>query len=98
MALRFWRGGLVLGLAFVFATAVASAADPQTDEFVQTIVKLIGEHDKEFRAAGLEQVRTAASGARARFAAATRPLQPCRRPIPPAAARLGRPARPCQKA
>jgi HEAT repeat protein len=62
MALRFWRGGLVLGLAFVFATAVASAADPQTDEFVQTIVKLIGEHDKEFRAAGLEQVRTAARG------------------------------------
>src|SRR5260370_37969370 len=33
-----------------------------SDEFVQLIVKLIGDGDREFRAAGLEQVRTAARG------------------------------------
>jgi HEAT repeat protein len=66
MALRFWRGGLVLGLMFVLSTAILTAAvegaDAHSDELAQMIVKLIGEHDKEFRAAGLEQVRTAARG------------------------------------
>ncbi len=38
-------------------------ADAPPDEFVQLIVKLIGDEDREFRAAGLEQVRTAAKGA-----------------------------------
>jgi HEAT repeat protein len=38
------------------------AADAQPDEFVRLIVKLIGNKDPEFRAAGLEQVRTAARG------------------------------------
>ncbi len=61
MARRFWLGSLV-GLTFVFSASVVLAAESQSDEFVKTIIKLIGEHDKEFRAAGLEQVRTAARG------------------------------------
>ncbi|HXY37192.1 MAG TPA: HEAT repeat domain-containing protein [Planctomycetaceae bacterium] len=64
MALRVSRLGF--GSACLFALAFLSAAtlkaDAQTDEFVQMIVKLIGDRDKEFRAAGLEQVRTAARG------------------------------------
>ena len=43
-------------------TATAPAADTQADDFVRQIVKLIGDKDREFRAAGLEQVRTSARG------------------------------------
>ncbi|HXY34801.1 MAG TPA: HEAT repeat domain-containing protein, partial [Planctomycetaceae bacterium] len=64
MALRVSRLGF--GSACLFALAFLSPAalnaDAQNDEFVQMIVKLIGDRDKEFRAAGLEQVRTAARG------------------------------------
>ena len=38
-------------------------ADNSSDEFVSMIVTLLGDSDREFRAAGLEQVRTAAKGA-----------------------------------
>lgn len=54
--------GLVVGLLLVLAAGTSQAADAQSEQFVQTVVKLIGDHDKEFRAAGLEQVRTAARG------------------------------------
>jgi HEAT repeat protein len=43
-------------------TATAPAADAQADDFVRQIIKLIGDSDREFRAAGLEQVRTSARG------------------------------------
>jgi HEAT repeat protein len=38
------------------------AAEQPSDEFLQQIVKLLGDPDREFRAAGLEQVRTGAKG------------------------------------
>src|ERR1700722_8045168 len=62
MAMVWWRfscalsGGLVLSLLL----ATATAADPPASDFTQQIVKLIGNKDREFRAAGLEQVRTSA--------------------------------------
>jgi HEAT repeat protein len=62
MPLRALCGLCVLGLLLVPSTATLPAADAQPDEFVQQIVKLIGDNDREFRAAGLEQVRTAARG------------------------------------
>jgi HEAT repeat protein len=61
------KAPLVLGL-LVLLSAVsnpsARAGDSRSDEFVEMIIKLIGNPDKEFRAAGLEQVRTAAPGAK----------------------------------
>jgi HEAT repeat protein len=54
----------VSGLVLLLSTGTSSAADAPSDEFVQMIVKLIGDGDKEFRAAGLEQVRKAAPGAK----------------------------------
>jgi HEAT repeat protein len=56
------RRALVWGLVLSLSTAMVTAADAPTDEFARTIVKLIGDKDREFRAAGLEQVRTAARG------------------------------------
>jgi HEAT repeat protein len=54
--------GFVVGLLLVLAAGTSRAGDTQSDQFVHMIVKLIGDHDKEFRAAGLEQVRIAARG------------------------------------
>jgi hypothetical protein len=54
---------IVLGFILLLSTGTLQAADAPSDEFVQFVVKLIGESDKEFRAAGLEQVRKAARGA-----------------------------------
>ena len=65
MTLRVTRC-VVVGCLLVLPVAppaTLKAADARPDEFVPMIVKLIGDHDKEFRAAGLEQVRTAARGA-----------------------------------
>lgn len=56
---------IVFSLLSIMPTSGTSAADTPTDEFVQMIVKLIGDSDKEFRAAGLDQVRTSAKGAAA---------------------------------
>ena len=57
---------------FVFLTVFAvlptvslQADEKPSDEFVKMIVKLIGDSDREFRAAGLDQVRTSAKGAAA---------------------------------
>src|SRR6516162_636906 len=49
----------------VLAKATLRAADEKPDELVQMIVKLLGDEDREFRAAGLDQVRTGAKGAAA---------------------------------
>jgi HEAT repeat protein len=62
MSVRLLCGSFVVGLMLVPFAAAVPAADAQPDEFVQQIVKLIGDNDREFRAAGLEQVRTAAHG------------------------------------
>jgi HEAT repeat protein len=65
MVSRALRGGLVLGCLLVLQVGsppTLKAAESRQEEFVQLIVKLIGDQDKEFRAAGLEQVRTAARG------------------------------------
>jgi HEAT repeat protein len=62
MPLRVLCGPLILGLIVVSSAAKLPAADAQPDELVRQIIKLIGDDDREFRAAGLEQVRTAARG------------------------------------
>src|SRR5271163_3427692 len=65
MLLRVLRRTAIVGCLIVLpfgSRATLNAAEARPDEFVQMIVKLIGDHDKEFRAAGLEQVRTAARG------------------------------------
>jgi HEAT repeat protein len=62
MAMEWWRfsGALSGGLVLSLLLATTTAADPPTSDFTQQIVKLIGNKDREFRAAGLEQVRTSA--------------------------------------
>ncbi|MBI3865734.1 MAG: HEAT repeat domain-containing protein, partial [Planctomycetia bacterium] len=54
----FW---LALGSVWVL-TPGSLRADDKTDQLVQMVVKLLGEQDREFRAAGLDQVRTGAKG------------------------------------
>ncbi len=58
-----WRtvlGWLVLG-ALLFPPSTLIAADAP-DEFLQLVVKLIGDSDREFRAAALDHVRSGAGG------------------------------------
>ncbi len=52
---------LVLGSLLLFPSATSIAADTP-NEFLQLVVKLIGDSDREFRAAGLDHVRTPAGG------------------------------------
>ena len=54
-------GWSVLGSLLLFPSAMSIAADTP-DEFLQLVVKLIDDSDREFRAAGLDQVRTGAGG------------------------------------
>ena len=56
---------IVLCVLSVLPTASLRADEKPSDEFVQMIVKLIGDSDREFRAAGLDQIRTSAKGAAA---------------------------------
>ena len=56
---------IILSLLSVLPTASLQADEKPSDEFVKMIVKLIGDSDREFRAAGLDQVRTSAKGAAA---------------------------------
>ncbi len=58
-------GGMVFGLSLVLSAANLQAADEKSDELLQMIVKLLGENDQDFRAAGLDQVRTGAKGSAA---------------------------------
>jgi HEAT repeat protein len=53
---------LVLSLVFVMPASISHAADQPSDELVKLVVKLIHDPDREFRAAGLEKVRTSAKG------------------------------------
>lgn len=61
--LQYWF--VLCGLLFVFPSSSATADDNPSNDLVELIVKLLGENDVEFRAAGLEQIRTSAKGAAA---------------------------------
>ncbi len=54
-------GWLVLVSVLLFPSATSIAADTP-DEFLQLVVKLIGDTDREFRAAGLDHVRAPSGG------------------------------------
>ena len=56
---------IVLSVFSVLPTVSLRADEKPSDEFVKMIVKLIGDSDREFRAAGLDQIRTSAKGAAA---------------------------------
>jgi HEAT repeat protein len=56
---------LVVGALLGWPAATLRAADEKSDDVVQMIVKLLGEKDNEFRAAGLDKIRTGAKGAAA---------------------------------
>ena len=62
---RVLSGIVALCLMAVLPPDVALAAESPSDDLVQMIVKLIGDPDKEFRAAGLDKLRTSAKGAAA---------------------------------
>lgn len=53
---------LVIGLISVTFTSKLPAVPPPSDTFIQQIIKLLGGNDREFRAAGLEQIRKSAKG------------------------------------
>ncbi len=59
---RVLYGIAALCLMAVLPPGDASAAESPSDDLVQMIVKLIGDPDKEFRAAGLDKLRTSAKG------------------------------------
>src|SRR5581483_9128263 len=61
MLRRMALGSLVLGSLLAFSAAISWAAGP-SDEYLKLVVKLIGDNDREFRAAALDQVRSGAGG------------------------------------
>jgi HEAT repeat protein len=65
MLQRVLFGLIALCLMAVLPPAEAWATESPSDDLVQMIVKLIGDPDKEFRAAGLDKLRTSAKGAAA---------------------------------
>lgn len=65
MLRRLWVSCFAFSMLCLPNWTAARAADKASDELVSMIVKLIGESDREFRAAGLEKVRSAAKGAAA---------------------------------
>jgi HEAT repeat protein len=56
---------IVIGSLLILPAAISRAADEKPDELLPMIVRLLGNEDREFRAAGLDQVRTGAKGAAA---------------------------------
>ena len=63
MARRILHCFIVLSLLPVLSPASTLADEKPSDEYIKMIVKLLGDSDREFRAAGLEKVRTSAKGA-----------------------------------
>ncbi len=55
-------GWFVVGSLSFLSTATLRAADEKPNELLQMVVDLIGDKDKDFRAAGLDQVRSEAKG------------------------------------
>lgn len=62
MARRVFPCLVILGLLSLLVATDLRADSAPSDEFVQQIIKLLGDKDREFRAAGLEQVRKSAKG------------------------------------
>jgi HEAT repeat protein len=62
MTRRILLSFFVLAALTSLRTIPVHAVDNPPDDFVKMIVRLIGDSDREFRAAGLEQVRSAAKG------------------------------------
>jgi len=62
MSLRLLFGSLLAGLMLVLATVALQAADAPPKQSVRLVLKLLADKDREFRAAGLDQVRNAARG------------------------------------
>lgn len=58
-----WRRLIQVSLVLFLAAPSPAAAADAGDQFVEQIVKLIANPDREFRAAALEQVRSSARGA-----------------------------------
>jgi HEAT repeat protein len=65
MVQRKITGWLVFGLLLALPAFGLRAADDKSDDLLQMVVKLIGVDDRDFRAAGLDQVRSGAKGAAA---------------------------------
>jgi HEAT repeat protein len=63
MPSRVVRALIVLALIAAPIGSVGAAGNGRSDPLVAQIVRLIGDKDREFRAAGLEKIRTAAPGA-----------------------------------
>jgi hypothetical protein len=61
MAQRTVIGWVLFGWLLALPTAPLRAADEHPDEYVQMVVNLLGDKDKDFRAAGLDQVRNKAN-------------------------------------
>lgn len=59
-----WRNvfGWVALASLILCPSAKSSAAETPNEFLQLVVKLIGDNDREFRAAGLDHVRSAAGG------------------------------------
>lgn len=51
---------IVIGLSMILTSAMVPAADEKAGDYLQMVVDLLSNQDKEFRAAGLEQVRSGA--------------------------------------
>ena len=62
MKFRLFCCCLISTLMLLSRAGALPASDTSPDKFVAIIIKLIGDKDREFRAAGLEQVRAAARG------------------------------------
>ena len=75
---RLWLRGMAGLTAAILLVAPSFSKDEPGDELVQMVVNLLGEKDKDLRAVGLDQVRTAAKGAAStqKFAAQLPKLMP----------------------
>ena len=75
---RIFRTFLFLSLVSVLPFGTAQADEKPSDELITRIVKLLQDPDREFRAAGLEKIRTSARGVSATqlFAGQLKTLDP----------------------
>lgn len=62
MARRFFLAVLLPGMLSVSLATASPAASKPSNEYLQQIIKLLNDKDREFRAAGLDQIRNSAKG------------------------------------
>ena len=62
MIRRTITNAILLSLLLFLPIASLRAADSKGNDLLQMVVELLGEKDKDFRAAGLDQVRNGAEG------------------------------------